>query len=99
MAPGACAHSSPCISRMDDHFHAPMSMSQGGDRESADGRDLSVVAGVIPRAIHQIFAHLDSINSDCTVKCSFLELYNEELTDLLFVGVHSGTRSRNTLSC
>jgi len=59
---------------------------QGGDRESADGRDLSVVAGVIPRAIHQIFAHLESISSDCTVKCSFLELYNEELTDLLFVG-------------
>ena len=45
-----------------------------------------MVAGVIPRAIHQIFAHLDSINSDCTVKCSFLELYNEELTDLLFIG-------------
>ena len=63
-----------------------LGMPQGGDRESADGRDLSVVAGVIPRAIHQIFAHLDSINSDCTVKCSFLELYNEELTDLLFVG-------------
>ncbi len=59
---------------------------QGGDRESADGRDLSVVAGVIPRAIHQIFGHLESISSDCTVKCSFLELYNEELTDLLFVG-------------
>ena len=65
---------------------------QGGDRESADGRDLSVVAGVIPRAIHQIFGHLESISSDCTVKCSFLELYNEELTDLLFVGVLRASR-------
>lgn len=97
-------------------------------------------AGVIPRAIHQIFAHLDSINSEyrwddwqrpcihlqevvlvllqpvlvpllhlrapqpalrthnqltryvmlfCwlrSVKCSYLELYNEEITDLLAVG-------------
>ena len=47
---------------------------------------MSEVAGVIPRAIHQIFQHLDSIDSDYTVKCSFLELYNEETTDLLAVG-------------
>jgi len=59
---------------------------EGGDRNSADGRDLSEVAGVIPRAISQIFQHLDSINSEYTVKCSFLELYNEETTDLLAVG-------------
>lgn len=43
-------------------------------------------AGVIPRAINQIFHHLDSINSEYTVKCSFLELYNEETTDLLAIG-------------
>lgn len=59
---------------------------EGGDRNSSDGRDLSDVAGVIPRAISQIFNHLDSINSEYTVKCSFLELYNEETTDLLAVG-------------
>ncbi|DBB12142.1 TPA: hypothetical protein ACH3X3_006251 [Trebouxia sp. C0006] len=59
---------------------------EGGDRNSADGKDLSEVAGVIPRAISQIFQHLDSINSEYTVKCSFLELYNEETTDLLAVG-------------
>ncbi|KAL3151849.1 hypothetical protein ABBQ38_012814 [Trebouxia sp. C0009 RCD-2024] len=59
---------------------------EGGDRNSTDGRDLSEVAGVIPRAISQIFQHLDSINSEYTVKCSFLELYNEETTDLLAVG-------------
>lgn len=47
---------------------------------------MSPEAGVIPRAIHQIFQHLDSIDSDYTVKCSFLELYNEETTDLLAVG-------------
>ncbi|KAI7844763.1 hypothetical protein COHA_001645 [Chlorella ohadii] len=48
--------------------------------------ELSAGAGVIPRAIHQIFGYLDSINSEYTVKCSYLELYNEEITDLLAVG-------------
>ncbi|KAK9804380.1 hypothetical protein WJX72_010110 [[Myrmecia] bisecta] len=59
---------------------------EGGDRNSTDGSNLSEVAGVIPRAISQIFNHLDGINSEYTVKCSFLELYNEETTDLLAVG-------------
>lgn len=49
-------------------------------------RDLSEVAGVIPRAISQIFSKLDTDDSEYTVKCSFLELYNEETTDLLAVG-------------
>ena len=44
------------------------------------------VAGVIPRAIAQIFSKLDTEDSEYTVKCSFLELYNEETTDLLAVG-------------
>lgn len=56
---------------------------QGGDDSSAE---LSAAAGVIPRAVHQIFTYLDSINSEYTVKCSFLELYNEEITDLLVLG-------------
>ena len=44
------------------------------------------MAGVIPRAIAQIFSKLDTDDSEYTVKCSFLELYNEETTDLLAVG-------------
>ena len=59
---------------------------EGGDRGGTDGRQLSEAAGVIPRAINQIFAHLDSMDSEYTIKCSFLELYNEEATDLLAVG-------------
>jgi kinesin family protein 11 len=45
-------------------------------------------AGVVPRAVRQIFAHLDAIgaSSEFTVKCCFLELYNEEITDLLAMG-------------
>lgn len=58
---------------------------EGGDRESADGETLSGKAGVIPRAIKQIFDTLRG-KTDYTVKVSFLELYNEEITDLLAVG-------------
>jgi kinesin family protein 11 len=56
---------------------------EGGPRESDDGRKLSAQAGVIPRAIKQIFDTIEANNSDSTVKVSFLELYNEELTDLM----------------
>lgn len=56
---------------------------EGGPRESDDGKKLSALAGVIPRSIKQIFDIIEASNSDSTVKVSFLELYNEELTDLL----------------
>lgn len=50
-----------------------------------DAKDLAAGAGVIPRAVSQIFNYLESIggSSEYTVKCCFLELYNEEITDLL----------------
>ena len=60
--------------------------SQGGARGGEDGQALSCAAGVIPRAIDQIFTTLDGHDAEYTVKCSFLELYNEETTDLLAVG-------------
>lgn len=40
-------------------------------------------AGVIPRAVKQIFDTLEAQNADYSMKVTFLELYNEELTDLL----------------
>lgn len=40
-------------------------------------------AGIIPRAVHRIFERLDEVGEDYAVKVSFLELYNEELTDLI----------------
>ncbi|KAJ0978435.1 hypothetical protein J5N97_013909 [Dioscorea zingiberensis] len=40
-------------------------------------------AGVIPRAVQQIFDILESQNADYNMKVTFLELYNEEITDLL----------------
>ena len=56
---------------------------EGGPRNSSDGKDLSAAAGVIPRSIKQIFDTIEATENDSSVKVSFLELYNEELTDLL----------------
>lgn len=47
------------------------------------GGDLPADAGVIPRAVRQIFDILEAQNADYSMKVSFLELYNEEITDLL----------------
>lgn len=40
-------------------------------------------SGIIPRVLHSLFAKLDNEKADNSVKCSFIELYNEELRDLL----------------
>ncbi|KAI9014182.1 kinesin-domain-containing protein [Hyaloraphidium curvatum] len=42
-------------------------------------------AGIIPRALHQLFTILESTSTDYSVRVSMLELYNEELNDLLGV--------------
>ena len=41
--------------------------------------------GIIPRVIKLIFAEVDarSHKAEFIIKCSFLEIYNEELHDLL----------------
>lgn len=40
-------------------------------------------AGVIPRAVRQIFDTLEAQNAEYSMKVTFLELYNEEISDLL----------------
>lgn len=46
--------------------------------------DADQKVGVIPRSVAHLFTALNSISScDYSVKISFIELYNEELTDLL----------------
>ncbi|PON72836.1 Kinesin-like protein [Parasponia andersonii] len=47
------------------------------------GGDLPAEAGVIPRAVRQIFDTLEAQNADYSMKVTFLELYNEDITDLL----------------
>ncbi|KXS94879.1 hypothetical protein AC578_1500 [Pseudocercospora eumusae] len=45
-------------------------------------------AGIIPRVLHTLFAKLnddEAEKNEHSVKCSFIELYNEELRDLLAV--------------
>ena len=45
--------------------------------------DLPLEAGVIPRAVEQIFHTLEKQNAEYSMKVTFLELYNEEIMDLL----------------
>ncbi|ESQ52380.1 hypothetical protein EUTSA_v10016170mg [Eutrema salsugineum] len=54
---------------------------EGGMRKK--GGDLPADAGVIPRAVRHIFETLEAQNADYNMKVTFLELYNEEVTDLL----------------
>ncbi|OVA10015.1 Kinesin [Macleaya cordata] len=58
---------------------------EGECRKSKSGPkgQLPSEAGVIPRAVKQIFDTLESQNAEYSVKVTFLELYNEEITDLL----------------
>ncbi|GAB2226899.1 hypothetical protein Droror1_Dr00008696 [Drosera rotundifolia] len=47
------------------------------------GGELPAEAGVIPRAVRQIFDTLEASNADYSMKVTFMELYNEEINDLL----------------
>lgn len=44
---------------------------------------LSDDAGIIPRVLQQLFNKLKTDEAESSVKCSFIELYNEELRDLI----------------
>ena len=39
--------------------------------------------GIIARSVQYIFDHFEKTRCDFSVKCSYLEIYNEELADLL----------------
>ena len=53
-----------------------------GDMNTTLGM-LSDAAGIIPRALHALFNKLELDDAESSVKCSFIELYNEELRDLI----------------
>lgn len=50
-----------------------------------DTQPLPEAAGIIPRTLCALFERLGAVESENSVKCSFIELYNEELRDLLAV--------------
>lgn len=49
----------------------------------SDIRPLPDNAGIIPRVLYSLFNKLELEETENSVKCSFIELYNEELRDLL----------------
>ncbi|XP_039128668.1 kinesin-like protein KIN-5A [Dioscorea cayenensis subsp. rotundata] len=55
---------------------------EGGGRKMKN-EELPSDAGVIPRAVRQIFDILEAQKAEYNMKVTFLELYNEEITDLL----------------
>ena len=59
---------------------------------------LSQDAGVIPRAMSQLFEHLESKELEHSVKVTYLELYNEEITDLLGPPAEEASSSASSAS-
>ncbi|KAI0498240.1 hypothetical protein KFK09_021481 [Dendrobium nobile] len=55
---------------------------EGGGKKAKNG-EFPSDAGVIPRSVRQIFDTLEAQCAEYSMKVTFLELYNEEITDLL----------------
>ena len=54
-----------------------------GDLKTTPMGNPSSQAGMIPRVLFKLFHQLEASSTDFSVKISFVELYNEELRDLL----------------
>jgi GTP-sensing pleiotropic transcriptional regulator CodY len=57
------------------------------EEKVAERVDIGADRGIIPRAIDQIFKQAGGSKS-VGVFCSFLQIYNEKIYDLLQVGTH-----------
>lgn len=55
---------------------------EGGGKKAKNG-EFPSDSGVIPRAVRQIFETLEAQSAEYSMKVTCLELYNEEITDLL----------------
>lgn len=47
-------------------------------------------AGIVPRAVAQVFKYLEEADLEYQVRISVVELYNEELSDLIAAGDDEG---------
>ncbi|KAG6900878.1 hypothetical protein C0993_009996 [Termitomyces sp. T159_Od127] len=63
--------------------HVPPRYTMQGDLEPTPMGNPSANAGMIPRVLFRLFHQLERSKSDFSVKISYIELYNEELRDLL----------------
>lgn len=54
-----------------------------GDNTISPSGSYSLNAGIIPRTLYHLFNSAEEEGFDFAVKCSFIELYNEDLRDLL----------------
>ena len=55
-------------------------------------------AGMIPRVLFHLFHHLEESGADFSVKISYIELYNEELRDLLAPDLPAPTGNNQPMS-
>lgn len=58
----------------------------------------STGAGMIPRVLSNLFAHLEANVADYSVKVTYVELYNEELRDLLSSSLSAPVGSEQPMS-
>ena len=49
---------------------------------AGDNFGVTTSSGVVPRAVHDLFARRASANRSCTVRLSFLEIHHEEVRRL-----------------
>lgn len=83
-----------CVLRSYGQTGTGKTFTMEGER-SPDGQftwEEDPLAGVIPRTLHQIFEKLSENGTEFSVKVSLLEIYNEELFDLLSPNEDVGER-------
>ena len=67
-----------------------------GDLTTTPKGHSSQLAGMIPRILFKLFQHLEGTTTDFSVKIS-VELYNEELRDLLAPGLDASSGSNQPM--
>jgi kinesin family member 11 len=75
----------------DASLHSPSSTRPWND---GSFRPLPPEAGMIPRAAHQVFSYLRNCTEESSVRVSHLEIYNENLSDLMNVSQTDDERLR-----